>query len=367
MNFTLSSVFKHLDIILKKLGSGGTITYNFITSIDPNSNDFIDFQLHQRIFGVLGIIHGPSHKKTKEEIDEVMQRLKDDFKYEIATEVFVFDSNELKYYKNVTKQEDFQKEMNHFASRIVFNMSELFNDINQRPAIHSPCGIEDYSGTASRSSSSKTKMRLSGRVQKLLADLHLLTGSFSEAVAGYVSASEDARIANDSIWSAAAQEGFNTALCLQNEQLVTDDKSDIYKLLIDKLTPLAVIYERSGTPILSIELQITCSRIHRFIKQGTAALTVLGEAWKSCNLLSFDEKMVAYSRVLKEFASAGNWRKWSLYTVQMAQMLKLAQKPEIALLTLSKTLPIYNLTQSKGNHNLLHYLLVYILYCCRIS
>ena len=61
------------------------------------------------------------------------------------------------------------------------------------------------------------RMKLSGRVQKLLADLHLLTGSFSDAVACYVSATEDAKAANDAIWNAAAQEGFNLALCLQNE------------------------------------------------------------------------------------------------------------------------------------------------------
>lgn len=114
-------------------------------------------------------------------------------------------------------------------------------------------------------------------------------------------------------------------------------------MLIDKLTPLAIIYERSGTPFLSINLQITCSRVHRFIHQGTQALSVLSEAWKSCNLLAFDEKVVAYHLVLGELALAGNWRKWSLYMVQLAQTLKTAQKPEIALMTLSKTLSIYNL------------------------
>jgi hypothetical protein len=113
------------------------------------------------------------------------------------------------------------------------------------------------------------------------------------------------------------------------------------------LIPLANIYERSGIPILSIELQITCSRVHRFIKQGSQALSSLSEAWKSCNLLAFDDKIVAYNRVLRELAVSGNWRKWSLYMVQMAQTFKLAQKPEIALMTLSKTLSTYNLSQSK--------------------
>lgn len=81
-------------------------------------------------------------------------------------------------------------------------------------------------------------------------------------------------------------------------------------------------------------------------------MSVLGETWKSCNLLAFDEKIVAYNRVLKELAASGNWRKWSLYMVQMAQTLKLAQKPEIALMSLSKTLSIYNLSQSQSKKKL---------------
>lgn len=129
--------------------------------------------------------------------------------------------------------------------------------------------------------------------------------------------------------------------------MLAEDNLDIYKSLIDKLLPLAIIYERSGLPILSIDLQITCSRVHRFIKQVPQALSVLSEAWKSCNLLAFDEKISAYNRVLKELAASCNWRKWALYMVQLAQTLKLAQKPEIALMSLSKTLSVYNLSQSK--------------------
>ena len=131
------------------------------------------------------------------------------------------------------------------------------------------------------------------------------------------------------------------------------------------MIPLAIIYERSGTPILSIDLQITCSRVHRFIKQGSQALSVLSEAWKSCNLLSFEDKIVAYNRVLKELAVAGNWRKWSLYMVQLAQTLKLAQKPEIALMSLSRTLSIYNLSQYRRNNNIV--LIYFIFFSFRIS
>ena len=177
-------------------------------------NDFINFQLHQRVFGILGLIHGPSIDETEiVKAENVLKELKEKFSYEVVSNILVFDEKIMA----ISSQEELKEEMNKFTVSIMEKMSELFSDINERPDIPSPCGIEDYSGTASRSSSSKSRMRLSGRVQKLLADFHLLTGAYSEAVACYVSATEDAKASNDLIWSAAAQEGFNTALCLQNE------------------------------------------------------------------------------------------------------------------------------------------------------
>lgn len=188
-------------------------------------NDFINFQLHQRVFGILGLIHGPSIEEAEiSKAEEVVKELKEKLSYEIVLNVFVFEPNKEKKFGEkvvvISSKEDLKEEMNKFTVSILEQMSELFADINQRPDIPTPCGIEDYSGTASRSSTSKGKMRLSGRIQKLLADLHLLSGAFSEAVAYYVSATEDAKAANDFIWSAAAQEGFNTALCLQNEVIL---------------------------------------------------------------------------------------------------------------------------------------------------
>ena len=184
-------------------------------------NDFINFQLHQRVFGILGLIHGPFIDETEiVTAEKVLKELKEKFSYEIVSNILVFESNEKKFDEKIiaiSSQEELKEAMNTFTVSIMEKMSELFSDINERPDIPSPCGIEDYSGTASRSSSAKSRMRLSGRVQKLLADFHLLTGAYSEAVACYVSATEDAKASNDLIWSAAAQEGFNTALCLQNE------------------------------------------------------------------------------------------------------------------------------------------------------
>lgn len=186
------------------MGGPSRINYNFITSIDSNTTDFADFQLHQRVFGIIGVAFG---ELETEKAEGMITEMKAKFPYDMSSSVLIFGDETV----------SFKTKMSQFTVSVIETMSELFSELNQRPAIPSPCGIEDYSGTSSRSSTVKTKMRLGGRVQKLLADLHLLTGFYSEAVAGYVSAVEDAKVANDAIWSAAAQEGFNIALCLQNE------------------------------------------------------------------------------------------------------------------------------------------------------
>lgn len=197
------------------------MNYNFITSIDSSMNDFINFQLHQRVFGILGLIHGPSLDEDEiVKTNGIIKELKEKFSYDVVSNVLIFEPKMKQVDEKVitvSSTDDLCNEMNNFTVSIMESMSELYADINQRPDIPSPCGIEDYSGTASRASTLKTKMRLSGRVQKLLADFHLLTGAYSEAVACYVSATEDSKTVNDTIWNAAAQEGFNTALCLQNE------------------------------------------------------------------------------------------------------------------------------------------------------
>lgn len=202
---------------MKKLNGVGCINYNFITSIDPNSEDFIDFQLHQRIFGVIGLLYG-GEIEAETTAEEVLKKSLKNIPNEVSTAIFCVEpkAGGLENVLMINNEADLKEGIRSFTLKIMESMSDLFKEIHQRPSITSPCGIEDYSGTASRSSTS-TKMRQSGRVQKLLADLHLLTGSFSDAVACYVSAAEDAKAANDSIWNAAAQEGFNLALCLQNE------------------------------------------------------------------------------------------------------------------------------------------------------
>jgi hypothetical protein len=189
-----------LDIIIKKLGGSGCLNFEFITSFDSSLKDFIDFQLHQRVYGLILVTNNDN-----EITDDSLKVFKDKFPYEIVIKPLRSSSNE----------ELINDELKDLAKTIIHSMSELYADLSVRPALPSPCGIEEYSGTSSVSY--KSKMRLSGRVQKLQADFHTLTGCYSDAVACYVSANEDAKAVGDSVWSAAAQEGFHVALCLQNE------------------------------------------------------------------------------------------------------------------------------------------------------
>lgn len=200
-----------------------------MTSIDPVSSDFINFQLHHRIFGIIGLVHLPSIDSSIKEEDyfetfnNQLDSFKGQFSYPISTEIFAFEPQTgilipegLITIKEDSLVQSLFCQIEKFSVSIVKMMSDLYADLSQRSSLPSPCGIEDFSGTASRQST-KEKMRLGGRLQKIEADMHLLTGSYSEAVACYVAASEDAKVGNDLIWGAAAQEGFFTALCLQNE------------------------------------------------------------------------------------------------------------------------------------------------------
>jgi hypothetical protein len=120
-----------------------------------------------------------------------------------------------------------ERELASLAQDMAVHVTSIFDEIHSdslsAPSIPSPFGLDELgsnfaSGSSSKASSAhagKVKIRTSARAQKLLGDLHLLTGSFSEAVACFATAAEDSRGAGDSLWNAAAQEGFYIAHTLQ--------------------------------------------------------------------------------------------------------------------------------------------------------
>lgn len=119
-------------------------------------------------------------------------------------------------------------------------------------------------------------------------------------------------------------------------------------MLVEKLQPLGPFYEKAGVPMLSVELQLSVSRIRQFVQQRHQATMLLTETWKTCGLLGFDDKLVAASRILRRLVELGCMRKYALFLGMLAQTLKQSQQPEFALMALSKTLPIYNLVSAQS-------------------
>lgn len=197
------------------------IHYKFMEEQDPMSHDFTEFTLYYRTFAVIGLVMAES--LDFEANLEQFRRVTESINYPVCTRIFVLDCEERKEmpapFVPITIDsisEALEAQFEQINTEIVNKMVDMIADFGAQPTIPSPCGIEDLSGTASRPST-KVRMRPSSRLQKLTADLLVLTGAFSEAVASYAITIEDSKAANDLIWNTAALEGFQIALCLQNE------------------------------------------------------------------------------------------------------------------------------------------------------
>lgn len=167
-------------------------------------------------------MHLPSITEPPEELASRFEALHSQLPFVVPSRVFAFEPAAGEVIPEsfiAIPADDLERNvaglMRDFVVSVVGAIDEAAFDTQQRPTVPSPCGIEDP--VTGSKSTGKSKMRVGGRIQKLLADLHLMTGSYSEAVTSYASASEDAKSAGDVLWNAAAQEGFNVALCLQNE------------------------------------------------------------------------------------------------------------------------------------------------------
>lgn len=111
-----------------------------------------------------------------------------------------------------------------------------------------------------------------------------------------------------------------------------------YRMLAEKLLPLAVQYEKSGVAMLSISLQLTCAKIFDFIGLKQQFCFTLADAWKSCQLLGFEDKNITFHLVLHAFSQGKLPRKWVLYRTLMSSVLKNANQTESAMEVLSELL-----------------------------
>jgi hypothetical protein len=216
--------FSCLDSILRNNKDYSQLNLLFSSEINSVSGDFVDFQLHFRTFAVIGLVSASEISRGIESLLVKYNSVLERFPYPVCARIFVIDCEErisslTAPFVSIPMNDisgTLDVQFASIGSEIVSGMINLLDSLSARPSLPSPCGIEDFSGTASRPAT-RTKMKISSRLQKLTADLHILTGKFSEAVACYAMAAEDAKSVNDLVWQTGALEGFQIAICLQNE------------------------------------------------------------------------------------------------------------------------------------------------------
>ena len=111
---------------------------------------------------------------------------------------------------------------------------------------------------------------------------------------------------------------------------------------MEKLLPLAVQYEKSGVPMLSVQLQLNCAKVLLSVSLSQQALTVLADAWKTSCLLGLEDRLIAFRRVLHQIGEADFPRKWAFYASQLALNLKIAHEFDAAIETFSHALEEYS-------------------------
>lgn len=362
-----------LDSISGKHGVVSQLNLTFVSEIDPIANDFIDFQLYFRTFAVIGLVAATELNDGLEALLVKFNSVLEQFSYPVCARIFILDCDESIASLTVPFAAIPMKDISgtldaQFAaigSDIVSVMTNLHDSLSARSVLPSPCGIEDFAGTGSRPSG-RSRMKVSSRLQKLTADLHVLTGMYSEAVACYAIAAEDAKSSNDLIWQTAALEGFQIAICLQNEVrdclfsvAAYDDlvqslsniiDSNSYRVLVEKLLPLAIQYEKSGIPMLSVLLQINCAKLLHSIGLNQQALSIISDAWKSSTLLVAEDRLISLKRILHGIGEMEFRRKWAYYACQLALNLKAAHEFDSAIETFSMALKEYSARSGKSAH-----------------
>lgn len=214
--------------------------------------------------------------------------------------------------------------------------------------IPSPHDLDDKPATGSSASrSSKALPNFKARAQKLIADAHLLTGSYGEAVASYASVVEETKQANDGLWNLAAQEGFYMAHALQTSTTITDPVryAELLASLAEKLGLISGSYEKAGIPYLALHVQLVISRIKGALDRPVQALNVASESWRLCALMNASEKIYAASNVLQRLSELGAKRKWIYFVNQLIGMLKAAGEYETALQSLCASLTQFSVSE----------------------
>jgi hypothetical protein len=243
-----------------------------------------------------------------------------------------------------------QTMMNDLAVSILRRFDSIAEEIGSMERIESP---RKYDESLPKDLKARLHLRYAGRKLKLLGDLYLLAGTYSEAVSNFAAASEETKAINDHFWNAGAQEGLQIALCLQNSKMLNETVpaeafKDIWNSLPLKLKEIAVLYEKTVMSRLSFELLIQVADIYMKHGDKGEACQALTQAWNSCRPLVVHEKLVVLGTLVVKCERMGLMRKSAFYRNRIAYHLLNLQMDSAALLFITQSLDSFKIEEDNG-------------------
>lgn len=243
-----------------------------------------------------------------------------------------------------------QTMMNDLVVSILRRFDSIAEEIGSMERIESP---RKYDESLPKDIQARLHLRYAGRKLKLLGDLHLLAGTYTEAVSSFVSASEETKAINDHFWNAGAQEGLQIALCLQNNKMLNKTTpaeafKDIWNSLPLKLKDIAVLYEKTVMSRLSFELLVQVADIYMKHGDKGEACQALTQAWNSCRPLVVHEKLVVLGTLVVKCERMGLMRKSAFYRNRIAYHLLNLQMDSVALLFITQSLEAFKIEEDNG-------------------
>ncbi len=206
----------------------------------------------------------------------------------------------------------------------------------------------------------RARLKVQGRISKLVGDLHLLSGSFATAMSTLVQAVDETRSSNDYLWSAAAQESLQVAIVGNNEVIMAEqallqkDQSaaaasqataTLWIALPDKLREVAALYQKTHLPLLAFNTFHMIANILDFGQSPGDAAMALCQGWAVHRSLPFGDKLYALALIIGTFSSLHMGRKRAFFLRILSSMLSANGEDGVALQMLTKTFATHHISQ----------------------
>lgn len=185
---------------MKQIGSAGRLYFEYVSEERSRDlADFQDFQLHHRVLGAIGIGLCSTPQKDHDQFVKAI----DSFGHCCVSRHFAFEpaegqsddngdiivipdqgEDQIRFYMN-TMINDFAisllRQFDHMVHQLMpfYALFWQLEEIGSMPKVPSP---RDYDNSLPKESLNRLHIRFAGRKLKLIGDLYLLSGNFSEAL-----------------------------------------------------------------------------------------------------------------------------------------------------------------------------------------